>query len=80
MAGIGKLVRPKVTGPANGAINIAIQSPVGKHKRIPGSWDLSDDEGDWDAGDYAYTAGRPLGSLASRATGAKARAETSDVD
>jgi len=39
---------------ANGAFNMAIPSPAGAHKRVPGSWTLSDDEDDWDIDDYGF--------------------------
>ena len=32
---------------ANGALSLTIPSPQGAHRRIPGSWDLSDDEDVW---------------------------------
>jgi len=32
---------------ANGALHLSIPSPQGAHRRIPGSWHLSDDEDDW---------------------------------
>lgn len=40
---------------ASGAVNLTIQSPPGSRKRVPGSWDLSEDEDDWDIDDYGYT-------------------------
>ena len=36
---------------ANGALSITIESPLGAPKRIPGSWNLSDGEDDWDTDD-----------------------------
>jgi len=36
---------------ANGALSMTIESPSGAPKRIPGSWNLSDGEDDWDTDD-----------------------------
>lgn len=59
----------------NGAIGFTVQSPVGSHRRVPGSWDLSDDEDDWDMGEY----GTPLGKASGMAR-RKTCATTWDVD
>lgn len=40
---------------ASGAVNMTIQSPPGSHRRVPGSWDLSDDEDDWDVDDCGFS-------------------------
>ncbi|KAK8206922.1 hypothetical protein M8818_004757 [Zalaria obscura] len=39
---------------ANGAFAFTVHTPEGMHRRVPGSWDLSDDEDDWDIDDYGY--------------------------
>lgn len=39
---------------AKGAMDITVHSPAGSHRKVPGSWDLSEDEDDWDIDDYGF--------------------------